>query len=81
MIEGNPSIVAAHLSADSTAALLLHAREGHLGEVDVVAMLAEALALSIDIHLDMVEACDTEYRQSLTALRNAADSFTEAWSG
>lgn len=77
----SPSIAAAHLSADCTAALLLHADEGHLGDVDVVAKLAEALALSIDIELERAESCDTAYRAGLAGLRGAADAYLEAFSG
>ena len=77
------AIAAAHQATEAAAALLLHAtEEGGFGDVDVVALLAGALALSIDIHRDRdVEQCDTEYRLALEELRGSADRFLEAWSG
>lgn len=79
----DPAIIAAHQATDATAALLLHATEGGgFGDVEVVGKFAEALVLSIDIHVaSSVEECDTEYLAELDALRNAAAKFIEGWVG
>ena len=76
-----PAIIAAHQCADATAALLLHADEGHFGEVDVVEKLAEAVALSVDLRLRDVETCDLDYRTALQDLRDRCKAFIEGWAG
>ena len=73
--------MAAHQSADATAALLLHADEGHFGEVDVVEKLAEAVALSVDLRLREVETCDVDYRAALEDLRDSCKAFIAGWAG
>lgn len=76
-----PALIAAHQSANATAALLLHADEGHFGEVEVVEKLAEALALSVDLRLREVETCDLDYRAALEHLRERCRDFIEGWAG
>lgn len=76
-----PALIAAHQAADATAALLLHADEGHFGEVEVVEKLAEALALSVDLRLREVEPCDRDYVEALEGLRDRCKAFIEGWAG
>lgn len=76
-----PALIAAHQAADATAALLLHADEGHFGELDVPEKLAEALALTIDLRLREVETCDLDYRAALEDLRDRCKAFIEGWAG
>lgn len=77
------ALAAATQGSAAVAQLLQVASEGGgFGDEPVVALLAEALALSIDIHREAeVEACDTEYRMALEELRGAADAFIERWAG
>lgn len=73
--------IAAHQSADSTAALLLYQSEGHFGDVEVVEKLAEALALTIDLQISQIEDCDHKYRGALKRLKNACTHHIEGWVG
>lgn len=82
MNDSRPSSrLAAHLSADVVAALLLHDDEGHFGDVDVVEKLAEALVHTVDLRLAEVETCDYDYRAALESLKAHAETFVAGWAG
>jgi predicted alpha/beta-hydrolase family hydrolase len=77
----SPSIIAAHLAADATAALLLHDHEGHFGDLDVVAQLAEALAHAITLRLAEIEDCDHAYHAGLELLKAEALRYLVDFAG
>lgn len=77
-----PAVLAALQATEAAAALLTHAREGDgFGDVATVEKLAEALSLTIDLNLDLIEDCDLEYRALLEDLRDRCKTFIEGWAG
>lgn len=73
-MDRTPSILAAHLCADATAALILHDAEDHFGDQDIALILATALSLAIELQRRKVEQCDEGYLSALNKLQAAANA-------
>lgn len=81
-----PALIAATQAAEAVAELLRFAAEGPghaggpFGEFEVVAKLAEALALAAQIEREALSQCE-EYCHDLGQLIAAARRFIEGWAG
>lgn len=72
---------AALATAQAQLELMKYHAEGSFPDGDVVELLAEALALAIDLRLAEIEDCDHALIADLTALRDEAQRFIEGWAG